>query len=643
MILLPLPKWVKRESGNFVLGLDAMIVIGQSCPEGISVYAGMLREEIAACTGFETEVTRGRAKRGDILLDFDSALRAEQYRLEIGAAGVVLHGGSLHSLGYGVQTLRQLVRQYAGLLPFLRIEDEPDFEARGFFHDVTRGRVQTLPNLKKLADTMAFYKLNQLQLYIEHTYLFRDMPELWRDETPLTSGEILELDEYCHMRGIELVPCLASFGHLYKLLSTRTYERLCELEGSAGQEFSFWDRMAHHTLNPVDPKSAELIYDMIGEFMQLFRSDKFNICADETFDLGTGRSREAAEKQGKEQLYADFVSGLFDYLIGHGKTPMFWGDIICGSPERLKAFPKEVICLAWGYSEQQQDTEIRTLHEAGTKLYVCPGTRGWNHWVNQLRHSYENIRRMCGYGRKYGAAGVLNTDWGDYGHINHPVFSVPAMIYGAVFSWGNVRIDFDELNRQISILEFGDASGSLAGCLARVSDTAVFGWEDAVMMKEWAQKGRDAEEILQKFRVGGEGPFEQANRRAEELLAELYRAGRQLDFRSRPVIACAAVALKAISVWNEVGKFYVKIGEAACRRAVNVRTAPGGGHASGEAEAGGIFQDKAGTWKKDGALLADELERCLCHFKTYWRQNSREGDLSKISEVFFWHADLLRS
>ena len=80
------------------------------------------------------------------------------------------------------------------------------------------------------------------------------------------------------MRGIELVPCLASFGHLYKLLSTRTYERLCELEGSAGQEFSFWDRMAHHTLNPVDPKSAELIYDMIGEFMQLFRSDKFNIC-----------------------------------------------------------------------------------------------------------------------------------------------------------------------------------------------------------------------------------------------------------------------------------------------------------------------------------------------------------------------------
>ena len=594
MILLPLPKWVKRETGNFVLGLDAMIVMGQSCPEGTAVYAGMLREEIAARTGFETAVTRGRAKLGDISLDIDRELREGQYRLGIGAEGAVLRGGSLRSLGYAVQTLRQLVRQYAGLLPFLRIEDEPDFEVRGFFHDVTRGRVQTLPNLKRMADTMAFYKLNQLQLYIEHTYLFRDIPELWRDETPLTSGEILELDEYCRARGIELVPCLASFGHLYKLLGTRTYQELCELEGSAGQEFSFWDRMSHHTLNPVDPGSAELIYGMIGEFMQLFRSDKFNICADETFDLGTGRSREAAREKGRQQLYVDFVSGLFDYLIKHGKTPMFWGDIICASPELLKTFPEQVVCLAWGYSEEQQDTEIRILHEAGTKLYVCPGTRGWNQWVNQMRHSYENIRKMCGYGRKYGAAGVLNTDWGDYGHINDPVFSVPGMIYGAVFSWGNAQIGFDELNRQISVLEFGDFSGNLTGCLAEVSDTAVFGWTDAVMMKEWAQKGMDTEEILQKFRGDGEEPFEQANRRAAELLAELYRAGRRLDSGRRPVIACTAVALRAISAWNEVGKYYVRIGEAACRRAADMREGQGG-HRSEESGAGGNMTGGSST------------------------------------------------
>ncbi len=619
MILLPLPKHLEKGKGHFLLGLDTMIVMKPACPEGAAVYAGMLKAEIADCTGFNPMVTRGCAKPGDIILDIDPALEEGQYRLDIGTDRAVLCGGSLNSLGQSVQTLRQLVRQYAGLLPVLHIEDKPDFEVRGFFHDVTRGRVQTLPNLKKLADTMAFYKLNQLQLYIEHTYLFREIPELWRDETPLTSDEILELDAYCHARGIELVPCLASFGHLYKLLGTRTCEELCELEGSAGQEFSFWDRMGHHTLNAADPRSTELILGMIGEFMQLFRSDKFNICADETFDLGMGRSRKAAEEKGRDRLYAEFISGLFDFLIKNGKKPMFWGDIICASPKLLKSFPEEVVCLAWGYSEEQKDTEIRILHEAGTKQYVCPGTRGWNNWVNQLRYSYENITRMCGYGRKYGAIGVLNTDWGDYGHINYPAFSVPGLIYGAVFSWGDAELGFDELNRQISILEFGDASGALVDCLARVSDTAVFGWPDAVMMKEWAQKGRDTEEILQKFREGGEEPFEEAKRRATELQEELFRIGRGMDSRTRPIIACTAVAIRAISAWNEIGRYYIRSGKSTCPQAED-GSAP----------------------EKTGRLLADELERCLYHFKVSWRENSKEGDLSKISDVFFWHADLLR-
>ena len=40
--------------------------------------------------------------------------------------------------------------------------------------------------------------------------------------------------------------------------------------------------------------------------------------------------------------------------------------------------------------------------------------------------------------------------------------------------------------------------------------------------------------------------------------------------------------------------------------------------------------------------LAGQLEQCLYHYKEYWRKNSKEGDLAKISDVFFWYADLLR-
>ena len=58
------------------------------------------------------------------------------------------------------------------------------------------------------------------------------------DDTPLTAAEILELDRYCAERGIELVPSLSCFGHLYKVLSSQGYSHLCELEDSEKMPFS---------------------------------------------------------------------------------------------------------------------------------------------------------------------------------------------------------------------------------------------------------------------------------------------------------------------------------------------------------------------------------------------------------------------
>ena len=112
---------------------------------------------------------------------------------------------------------------------------------------------------------------------------------------------------------------------------------------------------------------------------------------------------------------------------------MFWGDIICEFPEAVQELPKETICLNWGYDADWPEDSTRKLSEAGARLYNCPGVSGWDQLVNQIRVSYENISRMCQYASNYHAEGLLNTDWGDCGHINHPDFSLPGMIYGAAF------------------------------------------------------------------------------------------------------------------------------------------------------------------------------------------------------------------
>lgn len=610
MILLPIPRKVEEKNAHLLLRKESMIVMDSSCPQGAFLYASLLQEEIEVWAGFNLEIGRGLIHKGDIQLKLDATLEKQRYTLNIVEEGIFLCGGSLDALGWAVQTLRQIVRQYAGLLPQVSIDDEPDIKNRGFFFDVTRGRILTLDSLKWLADIMAFYKMNQLQLYVEHTYLFRDLTEVWRDDTPLTAGEILELDQYCYDRGIELVPSLSTFGHLCKLLSTKTYEPLCELPESTTEVFSFRDRMDHHTVNVSNPDTLPLIKSLIKEYMHLFRSNKFNICADETFDLGKGRSSELAKEKGTGNLYMNYILELFDFLIENGKVPMFWGDIISQYPELYLRIPKQVICLTWGYSATQSDREAKILHDVGAVQYMCPGVCGWNTWVNVFKDSYENIRRMCSYGRQYGAIGILNTEWGDFGHINQPIFDIPGMIYGAVCSWGESLPDYEELNRQMSILEFGDSSGKLLGFLGNVNEQAVFSWNHVVSIKEGVQKNFEKEKLKEIFWAEDMTRVPECNKRIEQMEQELCIISRSIDSRKRDIVECAQVSLEAVRLWNEVG----------------LR----------------LYHLTKGDKIEDGMQLASDLERCLHFFKTLWRKTSKEADLARVTEVFSWYADALR-
>jgi N-acetyl-beta-hexosaminidase len=150
----------------------------------------------------------------------------------------------------GITTLEQLIKNCPQKIPYLEIVDEPDFPVRGFYHDVTRGRVPTVDTLKRLVDTLAFYKINHFQLYVEHSFAFSKIPELWEGKTPLTAEDIRELDEYCARRYIDLVPSLSTFGHLYELLRLPRFEHLNELNINASQTpRCLWDRMAHYTLD----------------------------------------------------------------------------------------------------------------------------------------------------------------------------------------------------------------------------------------------------------------------------------------------------------------------------------------------------------------------------------------------------------
>ena len=224
---------------------------------------------------------------GNVIIDLTSD-ESEAYSLDITSDKIVITG-SEKGVFYAVSTLRQLIHEYGDKIPCMQINDEPDFAVRGYYFDITRGRVPKLETLYKLCDTLAYYKLNHLELYVEHSFEYTGMEEIWHDKSPITREEIKALDAYCRKLYIELVPSFSLFGHLYEILRHPKYSHLCEITPES--YYSWHDRMIHHTIDITNPESFELIKGMIDDVVDLFTSDKFNICCDETFDLGTGKSK----------------------------------------------------------------------------------------------------------------------------------------------------------------------------------------------------------------------------------------------------------------------------------------------------------------------------------------------------------------
>jgi hexosaminidase len=200
---------------------------------GICALAGRARIRIDAAA--DPRVERARARLAElgtrIELRVDPALQlpAEGFHLRIARDGIELAAPDARGLNWGASALLQVALQRAPQLPCLEIRDWPDLAERGYLLDVSRDRVPTMATLAEIVDLCEGLRLNQLQLYTEHTFQYRDHAEVWRGASPLTPDEIRTIDGWCAARGIELVPNQNGFGHMERWLRHPRYAPMAEL------------------------------------------------------------------------------------------------------------------------------------------------------------------------------------------------------------------------------------------------------------------------------------------------------------------------------------------------------------------------------------------------------------------------------
>ncbi len=455
-------------NGTFPLHENTPILLCRGCGFDVVSTARILAQTVKRAAGFFPPVSRtgGGPEPGCINLCIEDGHDPEAYRLDIGDGKVVVSASTARGLLYGVRTLEQIVEQTEAELPALSIQDSPDFENRGFYHDVSRGKVPTLSTMLHLVEKASRYKLNQLQLYIEHVFAFRKDPDIWKGHDVITPGEVLALDARARELAVELVPSLASFGHMYEILQNPKYFHLNEFRTFDPSRQMLWkNRMEYHTIDVSNEESYALLERMFDDYLPNFSSGWFNICCDETWYLGMDRNKERAGREGIGNLYLGHVLRLCEMVKAHGKRVMMWGDILVKYPELLDRLPKDIVLLNWEYGSAVTDKQSALFGSKANPWYNCPGVWGWSKFINTVDSGCGNIRKMVDYGRKHGAVGILNTDWGDYGHVNPLAGSFHGFVYGAALSWNVSAPDDPQFDRMVSMLELSDPTGRAAGLL----------------------------------------------------------------------------------------------------------------------------------------------------------------------------------
>jgi hexosaminidase len=472
-LLLPQPKTLLPREGMFIIDLDSPIVIPGQADDEAFFAARQLQDEVAQAAHLDLPIIKSLAPPQHAIklicsqeqattFDIETqrpqapASTADQaYSLTITPDDIILYADTSRGLFYAIQTLRQLVRLHGTNVPALTIYDWPTLTYRGLMLDISRRKVPTLETLRNLVVELSHYKINVLQLYTEHTFQFPRHPKIGAGCGSLSSQDVLDLDAFCRTHHVELMPNLQSFGHVRNTLLIPEYQPLAETD-------LLW------TLSPAFEETYTLLNELYGDMLPSFASATLNVDCDETWDLGQGASKALAEELGVGRVYLNHILRVRELAARYGRRIQIWGDILLHHADLIGEVPEDITLLDWQYAATEQYPTASIFGESGHTFWICPGTSSWNTLFPRIHNANVNIRNFVRDGVAAGAEGMLNTDWGDYGHYQYLGLSWYGYIFGAAQGWSGGTTTDETFEVAFGPLFFGPAHEQILGVIHKL-------------------------------------------------------------------------------------------------------------------------------------------------------------------------------
>ncbi len=385
--LFPEPANITRGEGY----LSCTAVTGYVAEDEIAKNAARIlcekwRENIGAALA-ETQ-------NGEIRLLLNKELAANGYRLEVSEKQVRIEAADLRGMVYGTEVLLKLVSE--GKIPVCRIEDAPYMPFRGV-HLMLPPKSEFTFTKRLVKYVLSPMGYNAVILYFGGALQYESHPEIneaveravakgrageWPrfphdklgDGRTVPKSAVKDLVDYCRSFGIEVIPEVQALGHVQFM--TEAYPEIAERATDATDE-QIDTREADlppsdfyaHSYCPSNPKSYELLFDILDEVLELFAPCPYvHMGHDEVYQLGVCPK---CRKRTRADLFAEDIEKIHAYLQKRGAKMMIWSDMIQtveSYPHRvldvIHRIPKDIICLdfIW-YFTPELDIEDNLLRE----------------------------------------------------------------------------------------------------------------------------------------------------------------------------------------------------------------------------------------------------------------------------------------
>ena len=194
--------------------------------------------------------------------------------------------------------------------PFEIIE-KPQFDVVSVMLDSTSS-VLKVEAIQTYLDYMAIMGLNMAMLYTEDTYAIKSHPYFGYMRGAYSFEELKACDDYADAFGIEMIPCIQTYGHMGSYLK---WEEATPV------------RDTQTVLLADEEETYTFIEEMIRTATAPFRSKRIHIGMDESKDMGRGAHLTKHGAFNPADLYLRHLQRVVQITDKYGLTPMMWSDM----------------------------------------------------------------------------------------------------------------------------------------------------------------------------------------------------------------------------------------------------------------------------------------------------------------------------